>query len=124
MVAGGEKGHSADAVVLSSAEVYTPATGGWNFVGSLAMARTSFTADLLGNGKALAAGGLDATYDPLASIEEFDPATNQWSTPPFALAGPRYYHTGTTLLDGSVLIAGGYSTGFGIFATNAEVFAP
>jgi WD40 repeat protein len=124
LVAGGEKGHSADAVVLSSSEVYTPATGTWNFVGSLATAREFFTANLLGNGKVLAAGGLDASYHPLASIEEFDPTTNQWSTPPFALAGPRYWHTGTTLLDGSVLIAGGYSTGFGIFAVSAEVFAP
>ncbi len=124
LVAGGEMGHSADAVVLSSSEIYNPATGRWNFVGSLAVARTSFTANLLGNGKVLAAGGLDASYDPTASIEEFDPATNQWSTPPFALAGPRYWHTGTTLRDGSVLITGGYSTGFGIFATKAEVFAP
>ncbi len=123
LVAGGEIGHSADAMVIGSSETYDPATGLWNIVGSLAVGRDSFSANLLGNGKVLAAGGLDNSDQSVSSTEEFDPSTNQWSTPPFALAGPRYNHTGTTLLDGSVLIAGGYGSGFGIFPAEAEVFS-
>ena len=43
----------------------------------------------------------------LTSIEEFDPATGRWHLLKTILANPRWYYTTITLLDGSVLIAGG-----------------
>jgi hypothetical protein len=55
LVAGGNGGPSS--VALSSAEVYTPTTGTWAPVGSMAAAREGLTATRLTNGNVLIVGG-------------------------------------------------------------------
>jgi N-acetylneuraminic acid mutarotase len=57
LVAGGENSTS---LALSTAEVYTPATGIWTMTGSMNTARAFQTATLLPNGQVLVAGGADA----------------------------------------------------------------
>ena len=122
LVAGGETGNHGGTADIPRCEVYDPMAGNWNVVGSLATPRVLSSSSLLGDGKALIAGGIDKSGQVTSSIEEYNPHTNNWSTPSFALATPRYYHTQTSLLDGSVLIAGGNSSIHGALAAEAEVF--
>jgi len=92
--------------VLSSAEVYDPATGLFSLAGSsMGSPRTGHTAAKLQGGDVLIAGGSDGS-SPLATAELFDPPTNGFQPIPAAMTGPREGHTATTLNDGRVLIAG------------------
>jgi hypothetical protein len=78
--------------------------------GSMNSARMNATATLLQNGKVLIAGGAATTgliQTDLASAELYDPATEQF-TPTGSMTTPRAYQTATLLLDGRVLVAGGY----------------
>src|SRR5438067_13485368 len=68
VVAGGEY----DVSVLSSAELYDPASGTWTATGSLGTAREDHTATLLPNGKVLVAGGNNGPA-ALSSAELYDP---------------------------------------------------
>jgi len=70
LVAGG----SANAAILSSAELYNPATGVWTATGSMTTARWYHTATLLPNEQVLVASGL-ATTGSLASAELYKSAT-------------------------------------------------
>ncbi len=71
------------------------------------IARDSFTATTLQNGKVLIAGGISYPAAlPIATCELYDPATATFSKAT-RLAVPRFNHTATLLNNGMVLIAGG-----------------
>jgi hypothetical protein len=95
-------------VVLTTAELYDPATGTWSATGNLGTGRLGATANLLPNGKVLVAGGskilLVSNY--IASAELYDPAAGTWS-PNGTMDVARRFHTATRLLTGRVLVAGG-----------------
>ncbi|MBN1207421.1 MAG: hypothetical protein JXB05_21265, partial [Myxococcaceae bacterium] len=59
----------------------------------------------------------------LASAEEYDPATGEWS-PTGALATARYEHTATLLPSGKVLVTGGWGPGDISSLASAEEYDP
>jgi len=106
LVAGGQINGAA----TNTAELYDPATRTWAVTGPLITARFEHTATLLRNGKVLVAGGVTGkppSHSYLASAELYDPATGTW-TGTGAMHAQRCIHTATLLVDGKVLVTGGY----------------
>ena len=98
---------------LAASELFDPGSGAWTQTMPLGAARSGHTATLLPNGNVLVAGGfqyLPASYDTLNSAEQFDPNTGSW-TSISSLNTARSGHSATLLADGSVLVAGGWTTG-------------
>ena len=104
LVAGGADPNTGNS--RADAEIYDPATGMWTVTGSMSEGRTQMTANLLNNGKVAVIGsGISV------NSEEYDPETGTWQIPQVQPLYLRVDHTTTTLLDGSLLIAGGAGNG-------------
>lgn len=121
-------GATPGAGILSSAEIYDPATNTWTYTGSMNAARRSAASVVLNDGRVLVTGGADragATAAlPKSACEIYDPSTGTF-TSIGNMTTPRTAHSATLLDDGKVLITGG-SNGLGTaFPTNlAEIFNP
>jgi hypothetical protein len=94
---------------LTTAEIYTPASGLWTPTGSMSTARSNHTATLLGDGTVLVAGGTGLA-GALASAEVYDPRSGAWRSVG-GLLGPRSEQTATLLRDGTVVVVGGLTGG-------------
>jgi hypothetical protein len=112
------------------------ATPAWKMVAPMANRRRQQNATVLPDGKVLVTGGsyasstdsalaFDNWQAPVYAAEEWDPATNTWTTLASA-AKYRGYHSFALLLpDGRVLSAGGQMNQFGqANGSNAEIFSP
>lgn len=92
--------------------------------GILGSARSNLTLTQLPDGRALAAGGANASTT-LDASEAFDPVNRVW-VPTAKMKRSRSHHTATLLPNGNVLVAGGFtalgnSTGT---TSHAEIFYP
>ncbi|MBZ5613210.1 MAG: hypothetical protein LAO23_04305 [Acidobacteriia bacterium] len=72
LIAGGNHVTAGTTTVLSSAELYNPATGKWTSTGSMSVARVGHTSTLLTSGKVLTSSGSDANND-WTSAELYQP---------------------------------------------------
>jgi hypothetical protein len=106
----------------STAELYDPKTGTFEYTGKLMAPRQGFTATLLKNGQVLIAGGDSARKTSQLTAELYDPATKTFA-PTGNLNEGRMAHTATLLSDGRVLLVGG-SASNGDVLSSAELYDP
>ena len=98
----------------------------WTTTAAMTSIRAQHTATTLPNGKVLVAGGHTSaalgSADETPSAELFDPVTGTWAATG-AMSLARAHHAAAALVDGRVLVAGGWGTN-GDAIAQAEVYSP
>jgi hypothetical protein len=120
LVAGGWPNPQTHSGLLSSAELYDPATGIWTRINNMNVARGAHTATLLLNGKVLVVG---ARGGNASTSELYDPTTGIWSFTGNTTAPHFGYHTANLLPNGKVLVAGGFDS-LSHVSASAELYDP
>jgi hypothetical protein len=108
-----------------SAALYDPVSGTWRQTRSLVAARNDHSATLLLDGRVLVAGRIVPVHGSPsmpAGAELYDPGSGIW-TGTASMVEVLYGHSATLLLDGTVLVVGGYTGIGGSFPpASAELF--
>lgn len=125
LITGGLTGTTVASAASASAELFDPVANTSSALAStMTSARDQHTATLLNNGLVLIAGGsTSGNGNGISSAELFDPSTNTFTALGASMTTPRGGHTATLLVDGTVLIAGGFFNS-GVNSTTAEIFDP
>lgn len=97
----------------SSAELYDPQSDTFAPTGSMAAPRVGHRATALADGRVLITGGYDNVYGedlhPSSTAEIYDPVTGVFRKTASDPLSARAYHAATSLPNGEVLLAGGYT---------------
>ncbi|MBI4386547.1 MAG: hypothetical protein HY551_04135, partial [Elusimicrobia bacterium] len=104
LVSGGVSGSA----ILSSSELYDPASKTWTQTGALNIPRAGHVSALLPNGTVLVSGGYlnEAATATTRAAEIYYPDSGRWVMTG-VMVSSRQAHTATLLPDGNVLVAGG-----------------
>ncbi|HEY1213131.1 MAG TPA: kelch repeat-containing protein, partial [Bryobacteraceae bacterium] len=110
---------------IASIERFIPGTEAFQYQTYLTTARKFHSASVLHDGRVLISGGNSVANDgstiAIGSTEIYDPTANSVSPGP-ALNVARYSHSSTTLVDGTVLVAGGNNGAVDL--SSLEIFDP
>jgi hypothetical protein len=113
LLCGGVDDTLPDPIVLSSAEIYDPASQTFAPTGSMSIPRAGHTATLLSDGRVFVAGGTTDADDVVTIIlnaskktEIYDPATGLF-TPGPDMVEPKVGHSAVRLLDNRVFVTCG-----------------
>jgi len=112
--------------VLTTAELYNPATGSLIDTGPALQGVIAPAVVRLVDGRVLLTGGklYNQGGAPTAAVEIYDPSSGTFSFTS-SMTTPRYNHSATLLEDGDVLIAGGSSSSLtGVPLATAELYDP
>ena len=107
LLAGGSTSDSYSGA-LDTAEIYDPKTATFTAVpNTMTSARVNATANRLGDGRVLIAGGVIADATSLATAELFDPKTGTFTPTVGVMSNARAFHSAVSLPNGRVVITGG-----------------
>jgi N-acetylneuraminic acid mutarotase len=108
VVGGTSYGYDGDAI--NTAELYDPLSGNWVNTGNMTTRRKYHTACVLLDGKVLVVGGGNYNYkwNTVNTAELYDSLSGNWTDVSDMTIG-REHHTASVLLDGKVLVVGGYN---------------
>ena len=109
LVCGGAAASGPKGVILATAEQFAPITKYWTNITEMLTKRRSHTATMLFDGRVLVCGG--ATPGDVKSLDTailFDPRSQKWTEVIEKMKQHRRSHSATSLLNGHVLIWGGF----------------
>ncbi len=104
---------------------FNPSTAKFTRTGNMIDTRSFFPPVLLDSGKVLAAGGFRYSgghYGTIAKSEVYNPSTRKWMSVSGGMLFAREQHSGTKLLSGQALFAGGFSNN--LILNTAEYYDP
>ncbi|HKE93901.1 MAG TPA: kelch repeat-containing protein [Povalibacter sp.] len=112
---------------VAVAERYDPQTEQWTPAGSMTTARRGHTATRLFDGRVLIVGGVtccDQRGEVITNTAEiYDPVSGMFG-PTGSMSTARGFHTATLLLDGRVLVTGGFRASDNSATASAEIYDP
>jgi N-acetylneuraminic acid mutarotase len=128
VLASGGANSAGHCVFMPTAEIYDPRYEKWSNISPMGAARGFHISALLPDGRLLIGGGwaLPACFTATGSTEVYDPVTNRWNftgNMNAARGALAFQSTDAQLLDGRVLVSGGFSEDFAPLSAS-ELYDP